>query len=33
VYFQELIRIEENEEIEENEVTVFCHGKDEATIK
>jgi hypothetical protein len=33
---QELIRIEENDEIEENEeneVTVFCHGEDEATVK
>jgi hypothetical protein len=28
-----LIRIEENDENEENEVTVFCHGEDEATVK
>jgi hypothetical protein len=31
---QGLLRIEENDEIdEENEVTVFCRGEDEATVK
>jgi hypothetical protein len=31
---QGLLRIEENDEIdEENEVTVFCCGEDEATVK
>jgi hypothetical protein len=30
---QGLIRIDESDEVDQNEVTVFCHGEDETTVK